>query len=111
MCVVEQPVAEGIRDGRVADLVMPLLHRHLAGEDRRSIAIAVLHDFEQIPALAVGEGHEPLVIEHDDVEAPPWPGEAEKKFRRVQGWRDIEKLVKAFTVIETKEEAAAERVA
>ena len=38
-------------------------------------------------------------------------GEAEKKFRRVQGWRDIEKLVKALDVFEAKEEAAAERVA
>ena len=37
--------------------------------------------------------------------------EAEKKFRRVQGWRDIERLVRALTVIEAKEEAAAERVA
>jgi transposase-like protein len=37
--------------------------------------------------------------------------EAEKKFRRVQGWRDIEKLVRALTVIEAKEEAAAERIA
>ena len=37
--------------------------------------------------------------------------EAEKKFRRVQGWRDIEKLVRAFALIEDKEEAAAERVA
>ncbi len=37
--------------------------------------------------------------------------EAEKKFRRVQGWRDIEKLVRALDVIEAKEEAAAERVA
>jgi transposase-like protein len=37
--------------------------------------------------------------------------EAEKKFRRVQGWRDIEKLVRALNVIEAKEEAAAERVA
>ena len=37
--------------------------------------------------------------------------EAEKKFRRVQGWRDIEKLVAALTELETKEEAAAERVA
>jgi transposase-like protein len=37
--------------------------------------------------------------------------EAEKKFRRVQGWRDIEKLVRALTVIEAKEEATAERVA
>jgi putative transposase len=37
--------------------------------------------------------------------------EAEKKFRRVQGWRDIEKLVRALAVIEAKEEATAERVA
>jgi len=37
--------------------------------------------------------------------------EAEKKFRRVHGWRDIEKLVRALALIEDKEEAAAERVA
>ncbi len=37
--------------------------------------------------------------------------EAEKKFRRVQGWRNIEKLVRALALIEDKEEAAAERVA
>ena len=37
--------------------------------------------------------------------------EAEKKFRRVQGWRDIEKLVRALGVFEAEQEAAAERVA
>jgi len=37
--------------------------------------------------------------------------EAEKKFRRVQGWRNIEKLVRAFALIEDKGEATAERVA
>jgi transposase-like protein len=37
--------------------------------------------------------------------------EAEKKFRRVQGYRDIEKLTSALGALETKEEAAAERVA
>ena len=37
--------------------------------------------------------------------------EAEKKFRRVQGWRDIEKLARALNVFEAKEEATAERVA
>ena len=37
--------------------------------------------------------------------------EAGKKFRRVQGWRDIEKLVRALEVFETEQEAAAERVA
>jgi len=37
--------------------------------------------------------------------------EAEKKFRRVQGWRDIEKLVTVLNDLEAKEEAAEERVA
>ncbi len=37
--------------------------------------------------------------------------EAEKKFRRVQGWRDIEKLVRALRVFEAEQEATAERVA
>ncbi len=36
---------------------------------------------------------------------------AEKKFRRVQGWRAIEKLVTALEELEAKDEAAAERVA
>jgi transposase-like protein len=37
--------------------------------------------------------------------------EAGKKFRCVQGWRDIEKLVRALAVFEAKQEATAERVA
>ncbi len=37
--------------------------------------------------------------------------EAEKKLRRVQGWRDIEKIVAALSKLETKEEAAARRAA
>ena len=37
--------------------------------------------------------------------------EAEKNFRRVQGWRDIEKLVTALKAIEQKQEAEAQRVA
>jgi len=37
--------------------------------------------------------------------------EAEKKFRRVQGWRDIEKLVRALDLFEDQQEATAEGVA
>jgi transposase-like protein len=37
--------------------------------------------------------------------------EAEKKFRRVQGWRDIKKLIRALEAIEQKQEAEAKRVA
>jgi len=37
--------------------------------------------------------------------------EAEKKFRRVQGWPGIEKLVRVLTRLETSQPATAERVA
>ena len=37
--------------------------------------------------------------------------EAEKKFRRVQGWREIKTLIAALSDLENKEEVAAERVA
>ncbi len=37
--------------------------------------------------------------------------EAEKSFRRIQGFRDIEKLTRALEAMETYEEATAERVA
>ena len=35
---------------------------------------------------------------------------AEKKFRRVQGWRDIEQLVRALDLFEDHQEATAKRV-
>jgi transposase-like protein len=37
--------------------------------------------------------------------------EAEKKFRRVQGWRDIEKLIRALEAVEQKQRAETRRVA
>jgi transposase-like protein len=37
--------------------------------------------------------------------------EAEKKFRRVQGWRDIEKLMRALALFEAQDEATEGRVA
>ncbi len=37
--------------------------------------------------------------------------EAEKKFRRVQRWRDIKKLAQSLTAIEQQQEAKAMRVA
>ena len=37
--------------------------------------------------------------------------EAEKKFGRVQGWRNIEKPVTALSELQVKKEAATERVA
>ena len=37
--------------------------------------------------------------------------EAEKKFLRVQGWREIEKLFRALDATQQKQEAAVQRIA
>ena len=86
------------------------------------IAWVALHDWAAVEFLrnAAAEklvkktpleflGEQLLVM--NPVQGPLDIVEAEKKFRRVQGWRDIEKLVRALAVFEGKEEATAERVA
>ena len=46
---MEQAIADRVGDGGVAEVVVPLRNGDLAGEDRGSVAVAVLDDLEQIP--------------------------------------------------------------
>ena len=48
MGVVEQAITDGVGDGGVAEMVVPLCDGDLAGEERGSVAVAVLDDLEQI---------------------------------------------------------------
>ena len=54
MRVVDDPVENGVGQCRVADDLVPVVDRHLAGDDQRAGAIAILDDFQQI-ALLFGE--------------------------------------------------------
>jgi hypothetical protein len=42
--VVEEAIADGIGQHRVAEVVVPLGRRQLAGDDRRARAVAILED-------------------------------------------------------------------
>ncbi len=66
--VVEQPVAEGIGDGGVSHLVVPLAHGKLTREDRGPISIAIFHDFEQVETIAVAQWGKPPVVEDQHVD-------------------------------------------
>ena len=55
MSVVNDPVENGVGDGRVCDQVMPSGHRDLGGDQGGLAPIAFLNDFEQMEALLVGE--------------------------------------------------------
>lgn len=53
MGVVEDAVADGVGYGGVADVVVPLGSRDLAGEDGGAGAVAVLDDLEEVATLLV----------------------------------------------------------
>ncbi len=74
---MEESIADGIGNGRIAEVVVPLRHGQLAGPDRRAEAVAVFHDLEQVPPFHVVDGCESPVVEHQDVGA----GEAGKQLR------------------------------
>jgi hypothetical protein len=60
--IVEEAVADGVRQRGLADVVMPLGRGELARDDRGAAAIAVLEDLEQVAAfLVLGRGQAPVV--------------------------------------------------
>ena len=52
--VVDDPVEDGVGQRGVADDLVPVVDRHLAGDDQRAGAVAILDDLQQI-ALLFGE--------------------------------------------------------
>jgi hypothetical protein len=50
---VQQSVAYGVGQGRVADIGMPVFNRALAGDNGGSRLVAVLDDLQQISPFAV----------------------------------------------------------
>src|SRR5215467_11081255 len=62
MSVVNQTIQDAIRDSRIADLVVPMGDRHLAGEHRRANGIAIVTDFQKVAPLTVGQwSHGPII--------------------------------------------------
>lgn len=57
--VVHQAVENGIGDGRTADDLVPMIDRHLAGDDDGACLVTILDDLEQIPSLIGIEGFGP----------------------------------------------------
>ena len=67
--VVNDAIENGVSVGRIADQLMPFVHRDLAGDDRRSPTVAFFEDFEEVVA---GSGIERLktpIIEDEELHA------------------------------------------
>ena len=61
--VVDEAVEDGVGQRWIADDVMPMLDRHLAGDDGRCPAVAIVDDFEQVAALLRGQRRQPPIVE------------------------------------------------
>ena len=48
---------------------MPMLDRHLAGDDGGAALMAVVDDLEEIAPLFAGERGEPPVVENEELDA------------------------------------------
>ena len=46
--VVDETIQDGVRHGGIADGLVPMLDRELAGDDGGAAAVTVLEDFQQI---------------------------------------------------------------
>ena len=68
MSVVDEAVQDGVGVGGVADDVVPGGHRELGGDDRRSAAISLLEDFEQVMTGAGVERLKAEVVSADERE-------------------------------------------
>src|SRR2546425_9800243 len=69
MGIVEQPIADGVGQRRLPEVVMPLAGWELARDDRRAATAAVFENLEEIAPLLVLHGGQAPVVEHEDVHA------------------------------------------
>ena len=67
--VVDEAVEDGVGEGGIADDLVPVFDRDLAGDDGGAAAVAILDDFEQVAALLGGQRIEPPIIEDEQLDA------------------------------------------
>ena len=65
--IVNQPVHNGIGDGRVPDMIMPMINRELAGDEGGCAAAAVFDEFQKISPFSIRERGQPQIVQDQQV--------------------------------------------
>ena len=65
--VMHQAIEDGIGDGAVAEISVPLLDRQLAGDERGTPVVAVVEDLEQIAHGLIGERRDTEVVDENQI--------------------------------------------
>ena len=66
---VDQAVHDRVGDRGLPQVVMPLLARQLAGDDRRPSPVAIVDHFQQIAAMPIGDRRQAPVVQDQDIDA------------------------------------------
>jgi len=74
---VDEPIEDGVSDGRVCDDLVPIFDRHLAGNDGRSALVSIVDDFEEVATLLAGKrGEAPIIEVSNRIQVrPPFRGQ------------------------------------
>jgi len=67
MGIMDQPVEDGVGDGRIADLFMPVFDWQLTRDDSGSMTVSFLDDFQEISSFGIGHGCEAEIVNHQDM--------------------------------------------
>src|SRR2546430_3396919 len=88
--VMHQAVQNAIGPSRISDLLVPLGHRQLAGQDCRTNLITVFTNLQEVAALALRQRRHRPVVHHEHVEAGQ-PGEQRAQTPIGAGQRQVAK--------------------
>ena len=64
---MNQAVEDSVGDGGVADVLVPVFDRKLAGHECGAGAVAVFDDFQEIPSFWVSQGGEAKVVKDEEL--------------------------------------------
>jgi hypothetical protein len=67
--VVYESIEDSVGNGRIADDIVPMLDRELAGHDGRAAAVAIFHDLEQITPLLGRHWSKSPIVEDQKLDA------------------------------------------
>src|SRR5947208_182267 len=69
MGVVDDPIEDGVGEGRLADQVVPAVDRALAGDQGGAAAVAFFDDFQHVVALLGPKRLEAPIVEDQELDA------------------------------------------
>ena len=69
MCIVNDAVQDTVGNGGVADLIVPVSQRQLAGQDGGACGVTVIVDFQEVASFDVGEWSHGPIVDNQHVDA------------------------------------------